>query len=133
MWTTADVDDCFARVTKMVAHLPEVEAGQWHSNFRLQLQGKRFASVLVNHHGDGRLALSCKAAPGDQQALIEEDPERYFVPSYDGAHGWVGAHLDPEHHPNWDQIGELLVQAWREAATVTMLRKFDADNPTPVE
>lgn len=116
----------------MVAHLPDAEAGQWHSNLRLQLHGKRFASVLVNHHGDGRLALSCKAEPGEQKALIAKDPERYFVPSYDGAHGWIGVHLDPDHHPDWDQIAELLTQAWREAATVTMLRAYDLANPDPV-
>lgn len=127
MWTEADRDSCFRRVSGLVAHLPETESGRWQSHFKVSVRGKRFASVLVDHHGDGKLALTCKAEPGEQQALISADPTRYFVPAYDGAHGWVGVHLDPEHEPDWDQISALLVQGWREAAPVGLVRTLDAN------
>lgn len=40
--------------------------------------------------GRGRLALTVKAPPGAQEALVAYAPERYFVPAYVGKAGWIG-------------------------------------------
>jgi hypothetical protein len=50
--------------------------------------------VLTDHHGDGRFAIWCAAPAGLQQALVEADPELYFVPPYVGHRGWLGVRLD---------------------------------------
>jgi hypothetical protein len=58
-------------------------------------KGKRaFVMVLTDHHGDGRFAIWCAAPAGLQQALVEADPELYFVPPYVGHRGWLGVRLD---------------------------------------
>lgn len=57
--------------------------------------GKRaFVTFHDDHHGDGRLAIWCAAPDGEQQALVDADPEVYFVPPYVGKRGWLGVRLD---------------------------------------
>ena len=53
-----------------------------------------FVMFMDNHHGDGRLAIWCHAAPGAQEAFVASDPESYFVPPYVGPSGWIGVRLD---------------------------------------
>ena len=66
--------------------LPEVtSSGDQHVGF--EVRGRRFAWFLDDHHGDGRVALHCKAAPGVNSALAAEDPARYFLPAYLGPKG----------------------------------------------
>ena len=55
--------------------------------------GKVYATFADNVHGDGRLALWVPAGAGEQEALVEEDPETYFRPPYVGCKGWVGIDL----------------------------------------
>ena len=52
-----------------------------------------FASFDNNHHDAGHIAVWIPAAPGMQEALVEEAPEIYFRPPYVGAKGWVGIEL----------------------------------------
>ena len=67
------------RVTAIALALPEATAtsltGQ-HSAFAVR--GKKFAYFLVDHHGDGRLAINCKTVPGAASAMVADNPERYF-------------------------------------------------------
>ena len=55
--------------------------------------------------------MTFKAAPGVQEALVGDDPERFYVPPYVGAKGWVGARLDIGH--DWAELGELLRDSYR--------------------
>lgn len=78
------------------------------------LGGKRcFVMFMDNHHGGGRLALWCAAAAGVQSALVDADPDRYFVPPYVGHRGWIGVRLDRGLDP--DEIAGLIEDA-HEAA-----------------
>jgi hypothetical protein len=95
------------------------------------LRGKRFAWLLVDHHGDGRLALWVKAPPGEQDALVSSDARRYFVPPYLGPRGWVGVNLDDASRPDWAEVGGLLEQAWRMTATKTAVSAYDATRARP--
>jgi hypothetical protein len=61
--------------------LPEVTV-EGDQHLRFMVRGKTFAYYLEDHHGDGRIAVCCKAPPGDQDALIELDPERFYRPAY---------------------------------------------------
>lgn len=99
-----------ARVSQICTALSGVtEEGDQHLGY--SVRGKRFAWLLDDHHGDGRLALNCKAPPGASAGLAAGDPERYFVPSYLGARGWVGLWLDTE-EVDWDEVDRLLVDAY---------------------
>ena len=136
MWTEADRELSFARIGTGISALPMAQALPWGQHLRLSVASKGFGYLWVDHHGNGRLALSCKAAPGEQQSLVTTDPMRYFVPEYDGVHGWVGAHLDPAHDPDWPEICALLHQAWRLTAPKAIVRAHDSalhrgSNPAP--
>jgi hypothetical protein len=51
--------------------------------------------------------------------LIQEDAERYYRPPYVGGRGWVGAYLDGQNEsnaPQWDILGDLIVDAWLQVA-----------------
>ncbi|HKS92468.1 MAG TPA: MmcQ/YjbR family DNA-binding protein [Tepidiformaceae bacterium] len=89
------LDEQRRHVSSTCLALPEAESdtatGQ---HLAFSVRGKKFAYFLVDHHGDGRVALVCKAAPGEASTLIAATPERYFNPPYLGPRGWVGLDLD---------------------------------------
>ena len=84
-------------------------AGVQHLAFKVS--NKIFAYYAYDHHGDGRIALLCKAAPGEQNQLVDEDPDRYFVPPYVGPRGWVGVRLDSP-RVDWKAVKNLLSVAY---------------------
>lgn len=110
------IDERLARIIEIVSTLPEAEAtthtGQ---HYALEVRGKKFCYYTVDHHGDGRVALNFKAAPGVQQALVGAEPQRFFVPAYLGARGWLGLDLDgaPIY---WPEVTRFLTDAYRLTA-----------------
>lgn len=84
---------------------------------------KTFANFHDNHHGDGRLAVWFKAPPGAQAALVEAEPERFYVPPYMGPSGWVGLRL--EGHVDWDEVRSLLLGGYRMVAPKRALKLLD--------
>lgn len=102
------------RVRELCAALPEcvVEGAQHHT---LTVRGKTIGWHTVDHHGDGRVALSVRAAKGENAELVAADPDRFFLPPYVARHGYVGIWLDgPD--VDWDEVRELLVDAYRLVA-----------------
>jgi hypothetical protein len=65
-----------------------------------------------DHHGKGRPGIWLMAPPGNQQAMVAYDPEKFFVPPYVGPSGWVGVYLDCE-GLDWDEVALLLADAHR--------------------
>jgi predicted DNA-binding protein (MmcQ/YjbR family) len=59
-----------------------------------------------NHHGGGRPAVWCKAAPGNQELMIGLAPRRFFKPPYVGPSGWIGIWLDGK--VDWAEVADLL-------------------------
>ncbi len=92
---TPDVAGRRKRLARICSSLPETTsepAGAPHLAFKVR--SKIFAYYLYDHHGDGRIALWCKAPPGEQARLVADEPGPYFVPPYVGPKGWVGLRLD---------------------------------------
>jgi phosphoribosylglycinamide formyltransferase-1 len=112
----SNVDERRAKVTAIALALPEATAssrtGQ-HSAF--EVRGKKFAYYLVDHHGDGRVAINCKAPPGAQSSLVSSDPAKFFVPAYLGAKGWIGIDLDAG-KTDWDEIASFVRESYRMIA-----------------
>jgi hypothetical protein len=75
---------------------------------------KAFVILLTDHHGDGRFATWCAATPGMQSALVDADPERFFVPPYVGHRGWLGFRLD--RGVDWDELTGIVEDAYAEVA-----------------
>ena len=106
--------DARSRVIELSWGLPgvELEEGQ-HVGF--SVRRRRFAWLLDDHHGDGRLVLTGRAAPGENAALARRQPERFFLPSYTASRGWVGIWLDTG-DVDWGAVERVLVEAYLMSA-----------------
>jgi hypothetical protein len=92
--------------------LPEaVHDSQTGQHDAYLVRNKKFAYYLDDHHGDGRLALCCRAPAGQNTALAEADPARYFFPAYIGPRGWVGYYLDVA-TLDWDEVADLVQESY---------------------
>jgi hypothetical protein len=112
------------RVREICLRLPEAtEKEAWgNPTFRA---GKMFAMFTDNHHDDGRLALWIKSTPEDQDVLVDNEPERFFVPPYMGPNGWVGVRLEGG-RVDWVVVEELVEDGYRLIAPRKLLARLDA-------
>ena len=102
------------RLRKICESLPEVDCtGDHHLTF--QVRKKKFAYYLNDHHGDGIVALSCKLPRGENETLVDFDPERFYMPSYVARFGYVALRMDLP-AIDWDEVTELVTDAYRLAA-----------------
>ena len=114
------------RVRAACLALPEVEERLSHGAPSFFVRGKRcFVMVMDDHHGDGRFALWCAAPEGMQHALVEGDPDSYFVPPYVGHRGWIGVRLDRA--LPWEEIAGAIEDAWLEVAPKRLVAAFTAE------
>ena len=102
-------------MTKICLSLPEAteRSSGRHSSYLVRT--KKFAYFLDDHGGDGRLAVTTRAAPGQNSVLVDADPRRYFIPAYTGPRGWVGYYLDVG-RVDWDAVDDLVVESYLLAA-----------------
>jgi hypothetical protein len=111
-------------VVSLVESLPEASAipgGDRHLS--LEVRGRRFGYFLDDHHGDGRMALNCKTAPGVNQTLADAASDRFFIPKYVGHRGWLGLWLDlPK--IDWDEVEGVITEAYRLVAPRTLADKL---------
>jgi phosphoribosylglycinamide formyltransferase-1 len=103
------------RLTKIAMALPETVREYRGSHAQFLVRKKSFAYFLNNHHGDGIVAVTCKVLPGDNNLLAGASPDRFYLPSYLAARGWVALRLDVG-KVDWDEVKELLVGSYRLVA-----------------
>jgi hypothetical protein len=117
--------DALARLREVCLGLPETNERPSHGEPAFFVRDKKlFVMLDDDHHGSGHLAIWCAAPPGAQEALVATDPERYFRPPYVGPRGWLGVRLDAD--PSWDEIGEIIHDAYRQVAPKTLAALLDA-------
>ena len=74
-------------------------------------KGKTFASVHDEREWfEGRLCLWAASEEPERAALIEDAPERFFVPPYVGPRGWLGLRLDLD-PVDWDEVAGVIEDA----------------------
>ena len=84
-----------AQVRQICLALPEATERLSHGSPTFFVRDKKtFVMFVDDHHGDGILGIWCAAPPGVQEQLVDEEPERFFVPPYVGHRGWLGVRLD---------------------------------------
>jgi hypothetical protein len=99
------------RIREACLSLPETSERPSHGAPTFFIRGTRaFLTFHDDHHGDGRLAIWCAAPEGLQEALVEEEPEHYFVPPYVGPRGWIGVRLD--RGLDWAAVAEAIETAY---------------------
>jgi hypothetical protein len=115
-------DEAFKQVRSFALALPETSERLSHGSPTFFIRGKKtFVSLLDDHHGDGRLAIWCAAAPGVQAQLVEQEPERFFRPPYVGHRGWLGVRLDVD--VDWDEVAGIIREAFLTVAPKTLAAK----------
>ncbi len=103
------------RIAQIVAGFPEGAAKLSGEHMSLEVRKKRFGWLLVDHHGDGRVALNCKGTAEMHDMLRSLMPEHFHMPKYLGNKGWLGVWLDvPE--LDWDFVELLLREAYARVA-----------------
>jgi hypothetical protein len=61
-----------------------------------------------------------------QATLVDEEPERFFVPPYVGTRGWIGVRLDRD--VDWDEVAGIAEDAYRAVAPKKLLARLDASD-----
>lgn len=119
-------------VREAMLGLPEATEVCSHGMPEFRVRGKAFADYVVNHHGDGRVALWLKADAETQARLTAADPASFFVPPYVGTRGWVGLRLD--RGIAWSEVLHRIRAAYLAAAppelTAHLPAKISGGAPT---
>ena len=116
-------DKVRTRIATIVERLPEAKAVRTGEHMSLEVRQRRFGWFLADHHGDGRLSISCKAPAllaGQLQQLV---PTQFHLPKYVASKGWIGLYLDVP-KVDWAQAEVCLVEAYRMAAPKTLVAKL---------
>jgi hypothetical protein len=76
------------------------------------VRGRTFAYYLVDHRGnEGIEGVVVKVARGRNEALIAEEPSRFYRPAYMHHHGWVGLRLDRP-SVEWHEVEGMVVESY---------------------
>jgi len=101
-------------VREAMLGLPETVETCSHGMPEFRVRGKAFADYVVNHHGDGRVALWLKSAAEIPESLVDADPANFFIPPYVGPRGWVGLRLD--RGIEWSRVLQMIREAYLTVA-----------------
>ena len=107
------------RIDKLVKALPEAEAKPAGRHMSLEVRAKRFGWFLVDHHGDGRVAINCKGSAEMHDILKQLAPAHFHVPKY-GNKAWVGLWLDGP-KLDWHAVELALNGAYERTAPKKLL------------
>jgi hypothetical protein len=120
------------RVVRMVESLPEAAAVASGSHLRLEVRKKNFGYFLEDHHGDGRVALNCKASPDVRDLLQQSVPTQFHVPKYLGSRGWIGLWLDVA-GVDWSTVELAIREAYALTAPKSLARQLAALDAFPAK
>ena len=120
-------DEAHERLRELCFAMPEVSERLSHGSPSFFIREKRVLCSFhpAGHHGDQLMSIWVPAPPGVQEELIEDEPDRFYRPQYVGPSGWVGVRLD--HDVDWDEIDEMLREAYRLKAPKTLVKQLDAE------
>jgi hypothetical protein len=100
-------DARLSRLTEIALALPDAQRQIYGSHAQFLIRKKTFCYFLDNHHGDGIVGATFKVLPGENKALVEAQPGRFYLPAYVASRGWVALRLDTG-KIDWKEVKELL-------------------------
>jgi hypothetical protein len=118
-----------ARIVAILKGFPETATVTAGNHLSIEVRQKRFGWYLDDHHGDGRLAINCKAPRGVAQQLANHAPDRFHIPKYVSHLGWVGLWLDTP-QVDWAEVEAILAGAYRLTAPKKLIDELDAKGNT---
>ena len=114
--------DISKAVREVCLWFPETQEVLSHGSPDFRVRGKTFATYVINHHGDGRIALWLNAPEGAQELYTKAEPKHFFVPPYVGPRGWLGVHLDKG--ISWKRVAKLVREAYEKVAPTALSAKL---------
>ncbi|QRY61126.1 MmcQ/YjbR family DNA-binding protein [Gordonia sp. PDNC005] len=119
-----DADPILALLRERALALPEATEKTAHGRPTFRC-GKMFAMYGGSRKGETKVphdnALLFVPDPLERDAL--EQDERFFVPAYVGAFGWLA--IDLALDCDWDEVSELLDAAFRQIAPKRAIALLD--------
>jgi predicted DNA-binding protein (MmcQ/YjbR family) len=112
--------DTSQAVREICLWFPESEEVLSHGSPDFRVRGKTFATYVINHHGDGRVALWLNSPQGSQQHYVDQDRKHFFVPPYVGPRGWLGVNLDKG--ISWKTVATLVRHAYEKVAPASLAK-----------
>jgi hypothetical protein len=118
------------KLRKVSLALPEAHEVEAWGEPTFRVKNKLFAMYAAdgNHHGSGRSSVWIKATKENQALMLSAQPDKFFKPPYVGPSGWIGVYLDRS--PDWDEVGELLRDAWRMTAPKKLIASSEKEPAT---
>ncbi len=117
------------RLRGLCLALPEVTERPTHGAPTWFVRGRRSFAKFVDPHehrfDERHCALWAAAPPGSRQELVASAPERFFAPPFGGS-DWVAMRLDVDPAgPDWDEVGEVVLDAYRHVAPKGLVAGLD--------
>lgn len=110
-------------------HFPEtVETGS-HGSPDYRVRSRSFATLTINHHGDGKIALLLNASLESQAMYVAAAPDIFFVPPYLGPRGWYG--IDLAAGLRWRRVAELACDAYVRVAPASLADRASPPSRVP--
>ncbi|HKJ17077.1 MAG TPA: MmcQ/YjbR family DNA-binding protein [Xanthomonadales bacterium] len=103
---------------------PEAQETLSHGRPDYRVNDRSFAKLMINLHGDGRVALWLHMPPGAQEHFVELDPESYFPPPYLAKKGWLGVELNEG--LSWPEVAARAREAWEHTATAGLASELES-------
>jgi phosphoribosylglycinamide formyltransferase-1 len=119
-------DPRLTRLTRIALALPDASRQIYGSHAQFLVRKKTFAYFLDNHHADGIVSVTGKVLPGDNKALAEAQPRRFYLPAYIASRGWVALRLDVG-RIDWDEVKELLLSSYTLIAPKRLAERVKAE------
>src|SRR5690348_14214087 len=119
-------DRRLVRLTKICLGLPEASRQMYGQHAQFLVRKKTFAYFLNDHHGDGMVAVTGKALPGDNSALAAAQPQRFYLPAYLAHKGWVALRLDVG-KVDWEEVEELIRGSYHLIAPQKLAAQVEAE------
>lgn len=115
-------DKVRARVAAIVEGLPGAKAVRSGEHLSLEVRKRRFGWFMADHHGDGRLAISCKVPSLLASQLPSLVPTQFHTPKYVATKGWIGLWLDVP-AVDWGTVEVCLVEGYRMVAPKRLMAR----------
>jgi hypothetical protein len=129
--------DPLAIVRALCMALPGVNERLSHGSPTYFINDKKtFATFVDDHHGDGNVGIWCAAPPGVQREMVDEEPDRFFVPPYVGGRGWLGVRVlletgsGPGNLIDVDELREIITDAYLQVAPKKLAAQVVPQNVT---
>lgn len=107
----------------IAGQLPDVDIDRSYGTPALKTKGKLIARL--RSEAEGGLALRCELI--DREMLMQADPEVFYITDHYANYPMVLVNLAKV---RWDAVPELLVSAWKMAASKTAIKKFEESRHT---